>query len=369
MLLLFFISQSKSNSKAILKDFSTEKNFLCKYFEIDNINIKTTENKNLYIYYSKENKITGHFLTTKFLQNKKNGYGGNLDFLFILDNNMNIIKFFLYTNKETPAFINMLKIKKFFNNWDNLSLTKAHEKKVDTITGATISTNSIIQNSQKLFLELNQIEIKPIKSTIDYKETTFIFLFLILFFMSFLEFYKSSKKRRNFLMFFSIIFAGFIIKKMLSISFIFNRISQDYFLWEFNSDNILNLILFIVFIISLYISTFKKRNYYCYYFCPYGFLQELFSKIKIKKLTIPHIFNNIFKIVRPIFLIFLIALLFFDYSQYTDLFEVFSAFSFINTANSAKILFILFLLISIIIPRFYCRYLCPTGYIFEFLKK
>ena len=79
------------NSIQVIEDFSSEISILKKITESNNIIIKPTLNENIYKYISSRKKNTGHFISTKKLKEKKTGYGGNLDIIFILDNR-NIIK-------------------------------------------------------------------------------------------------------------------------------------------------------------------------------------------------------------------------------------------------------------------------------------
>ena len=274
----------------------------------------------------------------------------------------------LFPNKETPAFINMLYNKGFFNSWNNIPLENAHNIKVDTITGATISTSAIITNAKILFNKINSKELINKRNRLSNSEYINIITFIVFIFLSIYEFKSRSNFHRKFLMFFSILFIGFLSNKLLSISFLFNRFSQDYSLWYISSDNIINIILILIFIFSVYTAIYLKKNYYCYYFCPYGFLQEFISKNSLRKRSISKIIAQLLRIIRSILLISILIMIFINLSNYTDLFEPFAAFNFTMAPISSKIIFALFLIISIFYPRLWCRFLCPTGYLFEFLR-
>ena len=120
---------------------------------------------------------------------------------------------------------------------------------------------------------------------------------------------------------------------------------------------------------SIGFTLFYNRNIYCSCCCPFGALQELFCRLnKKKKIKIPELIINYRKTIRNIYFSIMIIQLFsiipFDISY----FEPFSAFLFLSASVFTLIFASLILIISFFIPRFWCRFFCPTGRLIDLLK-
>lgn len=58
-----------------------------------------------------------------------------------------VVKVEALKNQETPKY--MAKVKKqLMNKWDNMKVTDAQKQKVDAVTGATFTSDAVIQNVQ-----------------------------------------------------------------------------------------------------------------------------------------------------------------------------------------------------------------------------
>jgi len=75
------------------------------------------------------------------------GYAGAVPVKIYIRKNK-VEKIEILKNQETPKY--MVKVKKaLLNAWDGLTVKEAKAKKVDAVTGATFSSQAIIDNVQK----------------------------------------------------------------------------------------------------------------------------------------------------------------------------------------------------------------------------
>jgi electron transport complex protein RnfG len=94
---------------------------------------------------TKENGVT--VVNTTTLAPNVEGYSGPVPVKIYIKKNK-IEKVEVLKNQETPKY--MAKVKKaLINAWDGLSVKEAKTKKVDGVTGATFTSEALIENVQK----------------------------------------------------------------------------------------------------------------------------------------------------------------------------------------------------------------------------
>ena len=76
------------------------------------------------------------------------GYSGATPLFIAVDKSGKIVGVAPAANAETPQFWKRLTDAKFFKAWKGLTLQQAASKKVDAVTGATFSSNAVIQTVQ-----------------------------------------------------------------------------------------------------------------------------------------------------------------------------------------------------------------------------
>ncbi|MCM1153078.1 MAG: FMN-binding protein [Muribaculum sp.] len=75
------------------------------------------------------------------------GYGGPTPLKIYITNNR-IDSIVALPNKETPAYFNKVKRSGLLRKWNGLTVEKARAKKVDAVSGATLSSRAVIRNVQ-----------------------------------------------------------------------------------------------------------------------------------------------------------------------------------------------------------------------------
>ena len=295
------------------------------------------------------------------------GFGGPISLLIFLDSENKIKKVQISQNYETPEFLEDILKANWLAQFDQKSTKEVVENDFDAISGATISTEAIITSIKKSvagYLKLTgKADIKVADKS--WYESIGIYRWLGLAtilsaLIIFLQF-KSSKSLRTFQLVANVIILGGLCGALLS--------TQGFLKYISNGFNLKSGLLPGVIIGSIIILLiFNKKNFYCYWVCPYGSLQELLGRLTKKKFAFsPKIQKHLFNFREYLFYV----LLFFSWiigGSWVFQFEPFSAF--LQNQASGAVLFIasLFLILSIFVNRCWCRYFCPAGAALNFIQ-
>ena len=280
------------------------------------------------------------------------GYAGPIYLkLQIVDDT--ITKVEVTENTETPSFYNEVVQSGLLKSWDGKSLNQAMTMHVDALSGATYTSNSIIQTLQKTAAYASSVKTNTVKLPfITWKNIIGILVILSSVFMIFIS--VKSKWLRLLQMTLNVIVLGFWCGSFLSLSLFIN--------WISNGVNFSVVLLpFILLALSVILPFFGKKQSYCAWQCPMGAFQELMGKAVKKKIKIHHRIEQVLKYSRDTILLLLLFFMWiglgFDLMDY----EVFTAFIFKNASSVVLIMALIFLLLSCFINRPYCRYICATG--------
>lgn len=350
--ILWLSSKSKINSEKIkgIKD-KNEYFFKTEFENYFSFILDTTEDK--YTLFDKENNFINYILFTSPYCKDIQGFGGEVPLAICLEKNNKIQKIILLQNSETQSWVDKLITKKFFENWNNLTLQEAIDKQVDAVSGATFTSSAVLK-SVKLRLEkyTKTISIKKTYKVLNILGIIASFLVVLFAILNFLL-KKPSKFLRLLLLFASVGILGFWQGKFLSISLLSN--------WLYNGMNIQNhILLLIILLISIIIPIVSNKSFYCNYLCPFGAAQELLGKINKHNIDLGGTLQFL-KYIKflLLFVMFLFIVLSVDVAL--ENFEPFSAFKFQYASLVVLILAIIILFLSIFIKKPWCRFFCPTG--------
>ena len=91
-------------------------------------------------------QLLGYGLYSKPASNGITGYVGETPLFIALDKDKRVLSVRLLDNEETHFIVDKVFQSRMLNAWNGLSLKKARKKSVDAVTGATFTSNSIIQS-------------------------------------------------------------------------------------------------------------------------------------------------------------------------------------------------------------------------------
>jgi len=290
------------------------------------------------------------------------GYAGETPLQIVLSNDGKIINVVFLPNNETPGFIRRIENSGFMDSWNGLTVGEAINKRVDAMSGATMTTQSVINTLRDDLIErvkLGEIEceieiLQISKGWRYYVRISASLLVLVVALFSFF-FPKKMSPFRLYLLALSVIVLGFWQGQHLSITHFINMAMYG-FNWAVWFIPLLVLIAFALPLIF-------RKSFYCTYVCPFGAAQELVSKLNKKHIKIPQKVYNALIYLRPLYLLVIICLLFTGIlSDFVD-FEPFAAFMLDINLWIPMVIAGIFLMVSIFSPRFWCKYCCPTGYV------
>ena len=256
-------------------------------------------------------------------------------------------------NTETPSFYRRVVKSGLLQSWDGKSLNEATTMQVDALSGATYTSNAIIQTLQKTATYASSVKTTKIHMPFfTWKNIVGILVILLSVVMIFFSF--KSKWWRIVQLILNVVVLGFWCGSFLSLSLFVN--------WIANGVNLSVVLLpFILLVLSIVLPFVGKKQSYCAWQCPMGSFQELMGKAVKKKLKINQRVENVLKYSRETILLLLLFFMWIGLGFELMDYEVFTAFIFKNASLAVLIMAAVFLLLSSFINRPYCRYVCATG--------
>lgn len=298
--------------------------------------------------------VNGYVIYTAPFTNKIQGYGGPTPLQITMSPEKRIINVtMLPDNNETPSYIKRIKRKGIFESWNNLTVTEALKKKVEAISGATMSSEAIIESVQ---FRLAMVNNSSFEKPFDWMKLLSNIAVLLVICLALYSYYypQKAKNIRLLLLSLSTLILGFWQGKMLSLASDYN--------WIINGINwSASWTLILILGISVALPLISGKSFYCTYLCPYGALQELIGKVTKRKIVIPEKLRTILLRLRPVYLTLIVAALLCGVSLDLANFEPFAAFAIQSASTTVLILAGFFLGLSVFISRPWCKYFCPTG--------
>ncbi|MCE1246109.1 MAG: 4Fe-4S binding protein [Firmicutes bacterium] len=291
------------------------------------------------------------------------GYGGSTPLLIFIDNDGKIKGAVLLENQESPDFIKRVLGTGILSKWNGTPWKESVSVQVDTVSGATMSSTSLIKTFRKRIslIDPSSVQVKPQGMSFGWKDGVIIFLTLTGIALCHLKI-KNTKTLRYIQLGLSVVFLGFITAACFSVSLLYAWIKNGIPLS--GSIGILFLIGAAVIMPIL-----TGKNHHCFFVCPYGAFQELIFKIiPVKANVKPQVGEQLRKI-RYLLLILFSMVLLFNIQMDTSLWEPFSAFLFRTASVSTLIIAGAGLIAGAFLNRPWCSYCCPAGAFLDELKR
>lgn len=255
-------------------------------------------------------------------------------------------------NNETPEFFN--RAKSLLGRWNGKTVNDALKQDVDAVSGATFSSNAIIQNVRVGLSYAAKNTAKPsVLERMDLRLKTIVGLFVMLMAAIIPLFYRN-KTWHTVQMALNVVVLGLWCGTFLNWSLFVGYMSSGINLW-------VSLIPIVMLITAFVYPLFGKQGYYCANVCPFGSLQDLASRAKHTKWKMSQRLVKSLMYSRQFLFALLMVLMLTGVSfQWMD-YEVFSAFIFMSASVVVVVLAVVFVVLAIFVPRPYCRFVCPTG--------
>lgn len=308
-----------------------------------------------------ENETIGSVMLSPPYSDGIKGYAGPTPLLIALDKDGKIMQVKLLANRETPGFLNSVIKAGYLDSWNGLTVNEALQKNVDAVSGATYSSKGI-QNSLKARLAV--VSKQNVTETIDNGALLPNICILLVVIMALICFFNPQKTKtlRLVTLLLSIGILGFWRNASMSLLKFYSWLTSG-ITWP------LEWVLIVIFALAVLLPLFTGRAFYCTYLCPMGALQELAGKACKKKVVVPKTAVTILLIIRKLFLLTLLILVAANAGIDLAFAEPFSVFSVQSITLFSIVFAAIVLVVSLFINRAWCRFLCPTGLLFDLVRR
>ncbi|WP_291352911.1 4Fe-4S binding protein [Desulfosporosinus sp.] len=308
----------------------------------------------------------GNFLSYAVISSAS-GYGGPITMLTSVSREGTILSVVLIENSETPLYLKKVISAGYPENLHGKEITQPlkNHKDIDVVSGATQTTQGILLAVEKGIYQVGQTQLGLSVPTLK----TYHFqwqdgLTVLLLFLAIVAANRNLRKVRPWLLVASVVVLGFMANTSLTIG---NFMS----IMLLKMPSVIERPAWYLLVVGiLAITLLWRKNFYCYWLCPFGAVQEG----TYKALNLVSYQPNPIIIVKArksrwlfLWLAAMLALLFNNPGIAS--YEPFIVF-FSGDGNTAQwIIMGLILLFSILILRFWCRCFCPVGAFLDFLAQ
>lgn len=290
-------------------------------------------------------------INTTYLAKDVTGFGGNVPLeVYVKDGRIVNIK--ALPNHESPEFFGLAS--SLFSQWKGKTLDGAAAQKVDGVSGATFSSKAIIANMQRAIAYAQKSAANDHwYSRLDLSAKSLVALLVALMAAIIPLFYKN-KTWRVIQQILNVGVLGFWCGSFVSYANLISFTSNGL---DVLAMPVATVLLIVAFVYPL----FGQRSYYCANVCPFGSLQEIVGhcvpyKVKMQPKTVRRL--DVFRQVLWAVLMFCLWTgVWFGWVDY----EPFSAFILQSASWAVIVLAGCFIVLSAVVPRPYCRFVCPTG--------
>ena len=308
-----------------------------------------------------ENETVGSVLLSSPYSDDIKGYAGPTPLLIALDKEGKIMQVRILANRETPGFLKSMTNAGFFESWNGLTVDEALQKNVDAVSGATYSSRGI-QNSLKARLAV--VSRQSVAEATDNSALWPNLCILLVVVMALVCFFipQKTKTLRLITLLISILILGFWRDAMMSLYLFYG--------WLTNGLSLATeWVLVLITLLAVMLPLFTGKAFYCTYLCPMGALQEMVGKACKKKVKMSNKLVMILLIIRKLYLLVILVLLALGIITNLVFFEPFSVFSVRSLTIYSVVFAVIILFTSLFINRAWCRFLCPTGLLFDLVRR
>ena len=314
--------------------------------------INKITNQNYQVFDAKNN-LVGHATWHKGEQ----GYGGRIPLFVFIDPDNAIKGVMLGKHYETSEYLKDVLEGEFLLQWNGIRGDSTLTHEVDVISGATLTSKAIISGIKSA---ATGSEISPVYNFWSLKNVlSFVLLSSIT-----LAYFKPKwlLRYRSILQILVIGVFGFWLNHLITLNQIMAWTSGG-FNWH------AQLFILVVFLMAIGLPILFGKAFYCSWICPYGAAQELCGKISPNKISIPQSVIKILNYSREALFFIIMIILWLGFILDLSMVEPFAAFSITKAGTFTLALAGIFLVVSLIVPKAWCNYFCPTGYLLEWIRK
>lgn len=294
------------------------------------------------------------------------GYAGQVNVGVFVDEDGRIVSVHHVSSKETESYLQKIQRTGFYEQFGKMKLEGEHQ--IDAVSGATLTTEAVAETVSSLmdhatpeplvnFAAIDEIEAFTVEAKLTWWWIVHIVVIGLMFLYGYQKRIKKSKRAIIVLSILSALYIGFFLN---------NSFTYVSFIHPFVGTSVSSLVgLYALFTL---LGAIWGKNTYCKYVCPFGNVQRLLIQVTPKSARSKFFISNkwVKRIRGAITLVLIVGVLvglrsWSNFELFPDLFGLdFLSFWFIVAVASV--------LIAIRYPMIWCRMLCPTGSVLDFIS-
>lgn len=284
------------------------------------------------------------------------GYGGPVPLEITIKDNR-IADITPLRNAESEAFFSKVR-EGLIPAWIGTDVADVESKEVDAISGATLSSRAVNATIKAgVAHAMDSVPAAPDAIGFDLS-VRMVAVLLVVLCAAVLPLFVRNKLYRYVQLALNVAVLGFWSGTFLSYEVFVNYVANGMNVWH-------SIVWLLMLVVAFVYPYFGRKSHYCTWVCPLGSIQELAGKSVKYKVNIPP------KVVKALtvfqeclwfaLMFVMCAGLWFDWMNW----ELFTAFIFRSAATGVIVAAVLFVALSFVVMRPYCRFVCPTGCLFQ----
>ena len=216
------------------------------------------------------------YVESKNIVQHVRGYAGSINVGLVINSNGEIEETKHISSKETESYLQKIKDKGYYTQYENLMLGEKHS--IDAVTGATLTSEAIAKTASILvkkaipypltnYTEVNELNSFTVTASLNYLWILHILVIFFLFAYGVQKKWRKSKRGVLIISLLSVVYIGFFLN---------NSFTYISFLHPFMGTTVSSLVgLYALFTL---LGAIWGKNTYCKYVCPFGNVQRLMMK-------------------------------------------------------------------------------------------
>ena len=292
-------------------------------------------------------------IDTKQIAKNIIGFAGVTPLRIYIDKGQ-IVEIKTQENAETPNFFRNVE-SELLPKWIGMNVDDALAANVDAVTGATLSSNAVIENVRTGLQYAKEEDVKAArKSIIDVLPVKSLCALIVILAACILPFFMRSRRYRIVQLVLNVVVLGLWSGTFLSYSLIVSTLSNG-----LNRSTAISIVLLLI--VAFFFPLIGKKKHYCFNVCPMGSLQELVGiAVKRKWRLSPSVMKRLSRFREALWAVLMLLMWSGIWFKWMD-YELFTAFLFRQASPVLIGVAVAFVVLSCFIPRPYCHFVCPTG--------
>lgn len=314
-------------------------------------------------------QVIGYAIRTSPISDDIIGYCGPSDTLIVFDEATGkIAGLAIRSSGDTTSHVNDVRNDDYYMNlwtdysWDDLTKVDLSHGDIEGVSGATMTSMGIAHAIVNRIRHAQQQERALPPFRISTSDGLLIGVCIGALLLTFTRL-KRYHRLRTIFKWSAFLYIGFISGDLLAES-LFAGWAKYSFPWRQHIG--------LVFLaaVAVFVPWSTRRNVYCQQICPHGTAQEFLGKrVPAKrKWKLRADVKRGLRWIPALLLVLILCILFLDIPIDLAELEAFDAYLLASAGIVSIIIAVTGLLTSLFVPQAYCRYGCPTGTIFEFVR-